>query len=82
MRDVAAALAYCHWQGVVHGDVKPDNMLAGADGRVRLIDFSVSQMLPNADGAEDGAQGGELSSRNGGAQADVVARTPGAHSTD
>jgi serine/threonine protein kinase len=41
--DVAAALAYCHWQGVCHGDVKPENMLRGADGRVRLTDFSVSQ---------------------------------------
>ena len=41
--DVAAALAYLHWQGVCHGDVKPDNMLRGADGRVRLTDFSVSQ---------------------------------------
>jgi len=43
--DVAAALAYCHWQGVAHGDVKPENMLAGDDGRVRLVDFSVSQLL-------------------------------------
>ena len=41
--DVAAALAYLHWQGVCHGDVKPENMLRGADGRVRLTDFSVSQ---------------------------------------
>ena len=41
--DVAAALSYLHWQGVCHGDVKPDNMLRGADGRVRLTDFSVSQ---------------------------------------
>ncbi len=41
--DVGAALAYCHWQGVCHGDVKPENMLRGADGRVRLTDFSVSQ---------------------------------------
>ncbi len=56
--DVAAALAYLHWQGVCHGDVKPENMLRGADGRVRLTDFSVSQacsptpslhLLPPAD---------------------------------
>jgi serine/threonine protein kinase len=43
LADVAAALAYCHRQGVSHGDVKPENMLRGADGRVRLTDFSVSQ---------------------------------------
>jgi len=44
--DVAAALGYLHWQGVCHGDVKPENMLRGADGRVRLTDFSVSQARP------------------------------------
>jgi serine/threonine protein kinase len=46
--DVADALRYCHWQGVCHGDVKPENMLSGADGRVRLTDFSVSQARVDA----------------------------------
>ena len=49
--DVADALRYCHWQGVCHGDVKPDNMLSGADGRVRLTDFSVSQARPSRIGS-------------------------------
>ena len=45
MADVCAALSFCHWQGVAHGDVKPENMVRGGDGAVRLIDFSVSQLL-------------------------------------
>jgi [calcium/calmodulin-dependent protein kinase] kinase len=51
--DVAAALAYCHWQGVAHCDVKPDKLLTGSDGITRLIDFSVSQLLPPQSGSGD-----------------------------
>ena len=70
--DVAAALAYCHWQGVAHCDVKPDNMLTGGDGVTRLIDFSVSQLLPPQSGSGSGdnlLQDGTASS--------VFMRTPG-----
>ncbi len=30
---------YMHSMGVTHGDIKPDNLLLGADGRVRICDF-------------------------------------------
>jgi len=38
--DVRAALAHLHARGFVHRDVKARNVLFGADGRARLIDFS------------------------------------------
>jgi serine/threonine-protein kinase len=40
---VADALAYVHEQGIIHKDVKPENVLVSASSDVRLIDFSLSQ---------------------------------------
>jgi serine/threonine-protein kinase len=43
LRDVAWALGYAHGQGVVHRDVKPDNILLEAGGRRALIaDFGIA----------------------------------------
>ncbi len=42
---VADALAYLHNQGVIHKDIKPENMLIGKGWDVRLIDFSLAQTL-------------------------------------
>ncbi len=37
--EVASALSVAHRKGVIHGDVKPANMLITDDGRVKLMDF-------------------------------------------
>ena len=45
IEQVAHALGYAHERGLVHRDVKPDNVLVGADGRARLTDFGVAKVL-------------------------------------
>ena len=45
---VCDALTVLHKRGIVHRDVKPENVMISADGRVVLIDFNASRVESNA----------------------------------
>lgn len=42
MRAVCDALTVLHERGIIHRDVKPENVIVDSDGRVVLIDFNIS----------------------------------------
>lgn len=48
--EVARVLEILHGRGLVHGDLRPSNLLVGADNAIRISDFAGSWLQPrNAD---------------------------------
>src|SRR2546430_3486932 len=45
VREVARALLFAHAQGVIHRDLKPDNILIRADGSAVLSDFGIARAM-------------------------------------
>ena len=45
MKSLFGAINHCHAQRIIHGDIKPDNIMINANNKVRLIDFGLSKIL-------------------------------------
>ncbi|KEH33917.1 putative protein-serine/threonine kinase CMGC-CDK-CDK7 family [Medicago truncatula] len=46
---ILKGLAYCHKKWVLHRDVKPNNLLIGQNGQLKLADFGLSQIFGDPD---------------------------------
>jgi eukaryotic-like serine/threonine-protein kinase len=46
---IAHGLAYAHLQGVVHRDIKPDNIILALDGTAKILDMGLSKNILDAE---------------------------------
>ncbi len=53
LEEVGQALSYAHAKGVVHRDIKPDNILIGPYGEVLLLDWGLAKVWHKADWESD-----------------------------
>ncbi|MCC9604416.1 protein kinase [Blastopirellula sp. JC732] len=49
IKQAATGLAYAHEQGLVHRDIKPDNILLDQRGVVRILDLGIARIVDSAE---------------------------------
>ncbi|MGB4709821.1 MAG: SUMF1/EgtB/PvdO family nonheme iron enzyme [Fuerstiella sp.] len=53
VRQAAIGLQHAHERGMVHRDIKPHNLMVTADGTVKILDFGLASLAPEASEAND-----------------------------
>ena len=55
---IAKGLSAAHGSGVVHRDLKPDNVFVSSDGHVKILDFGLAKRVDAAENEQTSAPTG------------------------
>lgn len=55
IRQAATGLQHAHERGMVHRDIKPHNLMVTADGTIKILDFGLASLAPEANASPDTA---------------------------
>ena len=56
MKQICRGIGYAHSRGIVHGDIKPANIILNSEGVMKILDFGLADLMH--DKQESGAAGG------------------------
>ena len=52
-RQIMKGLKYLHDNDIVHGDIKPQNLLVDKDFVIKIADFGISKMIESSEGEKE-----------------------------